>query len=394
MSGGHQAMYNGIRSLIGECHIFVTYPEKYEDDTTLRQSQMSESLGGDISFLPWKKPPVRKPTIVNRINIILFSIYKSIISFGRKIQEPLFDTDLPLMCNPDFACHINQIILKEHIDIVQCEMLETIGLVDSLPNTVKKVFVHHELGFVKYRLLCESKGLTALFFKQLETFKNNEIQSLNKYDLVFTLSSTDTAKLKEAGLKTPVLTSFAIVNPPAISTNACENPFELTFVGPSFHYPNVIGIKWFLENCWNELQRRDPRYHLRIIGQWRPSISNEILSHYSGVQFLGFVPDLFQCLRDTIMIVPITIGSGIRMKILEAASMGVPYVSTSVGAEGIPVTSGIHCFISDNSRDFIDCIQKLQDSTLRNAFIQNSHQMITENYSVEALRNNRILSLQ
>ena len=90
------------------------------------------------------------------------------------------------------------------------------------------------------------------------------------------------------------------------------------------------------------------------------------------------------------MIVPITIGSGIRMKILEAASMGIPFVSTTVGAEGIPLRDGHDCFLTDSPNTFVEDIVKLQDKELKLLFIQNANCMVCENYSLEALRRNRL----
>ena len=104
---------------------------------------------------------------------------------------------------------------------------------------------------------------------------------------------------------------------------------------------------------------------------------------------MGFVDDLESAIQNTIMIVPITIGSGIRMKILEAANLGIPFVSTSVGAEGIPVLSGRHCLLADDPSDFVDAILQLKDHEKRAMFIQNAHQLIETNYSLEALRRNR-----
>ena len=90
------------------------------------------------------------------------------------------------------------------------------------------------------------------------------------------------------------------------------------------------------------------------------------------------------------MIVPITIGSGIRMKILEAASRGVPFVTTTVGVEGIPVENGVHCFVADTPGDFFEAVVKLQDTELRRRFAVNANQLVKKCFSVEALRKNRL----
>jgi glycosyltransferase involved in cell wall biosynthesis len=104
---------------------------------------------------------------------------------------------------------------------------------------------------------------------------------------------------------------------------------------------------------------------------------------------MGFVENLESAIQNTIMIVPITIGSGIRMKILEAAKLGIPFVSTTIGAEGIPVQSGKHCLLADDPSDFVDAILQLRDHDKRAMFIKKAHQLIEDNYSLEALKLNR-----
>ena len=151
-----------------------------------------------------------------------------------------------------------------------------------------------------------------------------------------------------------------------------------------------MGVTWFLENCWAKLKEKCPEMQFDIIGNWFEPRKEEYSAKYKDVHFLGFVDDLYDAIRDSTMIVPITIGSGIRMKILEASSKGVPFVSTSVGAEGIPVTSGENCFIADTSEAFVDCVLKLQDPDLRRQFAMNANKMVREHYSLEALRRNRL----
>ena len=78
------------------------------------------------------------------------------------------------------------------------------------------------------------------------------------------------------------------------------------------------------------------------------------------------------------------------MKILEASSKGVPFVSTSVGAEGIPVVNSQDCFIANTPDEFIESILKLQNPDLRHQFAENANMMIRKHYSLEALRKNRL----
>ena len=85
-----------------------------------------------------------------------------------------------------------------------------------------------------------------------------------------------------------------------------------------------------------------------------------------------------------------TVGSGIRMKILEAATIGVPFISTSVGVEGLPFVNGEDCFVDDEPKKFVEDILKLRDKSLRIQFIRSAQEKVKFNYSFDALRNDHL----
>lgn len=286
--------------------------------------------------------------------------------------------------------HISKICVEHHFDIIQVEMPWMISQILTLPKETKKIFVHHELGFVRRSLEIEPY-INNEYVKACKSFADMaEIGLLNMYDAVITLSSVDKQKLIEHRVSVPVYDSFAIVNQPKDIERRAINAKHISFIGPDSHTPNFVGITWFLDNCWPLLKSIDWEYKLSIIGGWSEEHIDEYINKYPDVEFLGYVDDLGDAIKGTIMIVPITIGSGIRMKILEASSLGVPFVSTSVGAEGLPVENGKNCFIADDKEMFVDCILKLQDATTQNKFIENAHTMILEKYSIKALRENRL----
>ena len=216
-----------------------------------------------------------------------------------------------------------------------------------------------------------------------------EIELLNKFDYVITLSSIDSEKLKEEKVTTEIITSLATVK-----ENQLEIPQQpirkvLSYLGPEFHYPNYEGVMWFLDNCWTQILAKDKDYSLQIIGKWSSMTINLIEKKYKNVKCVGFVNDLVQTLSGTTMIVPLNIGSGIRMKILEAAQYNVPVVTTSVGVEGLPLVNGVHLFVADTSEDFIESILRLQNNELREKFIDATKNVIKYNYSVNKLKESR-----
>ncbi|MFT6881108.1 MAG: glycosyltransferase involved in cell wall biosynthesis, partial [Arcticibacterium sp.] len=116
------------------------------------------------------------------------------------------------------------------------------------------------------------------------------------------------------------------------------------------------------------------------VGEW-PLASQKILkSPYA--QFLGFVEDLDVFAKNSIMVVPIRIGGGIRTKIQWAMSKGIPVVSTTFGCEGIPCKDGEHFLLANTAEDFIKSIQILLENTkLRTKLRKSANELAREHYS-------------
>lgn len=398
-SGGAQAIFNGIDVVKDDYEVFVTY-RSYGDDHKDRERKLAELLEGKIRIFPCVFPPrVKvKPSMKQRVATLSYKIEKRLrkvsgVDYPMQVRIPhkawvgeeLFPKET------FFVKHVLNLVEEHQIDIVQCEMLRNVTIGLELPQRVKKVFVHHELGWVVHELELQGQKGNALEQKiYLDFYRTCEVALLNAYDEVITLSDIDTNKLKKAGVTVPIHTSLAVVNTSADELLQSNQWNVLSFVGPESNTPNVEGLKWFLENVWENLRRRDDTYRLQIIGRWTEKTISALLNGHEGVSYLGFVDDLADALKNSIMIVPITVGSGIRMKILEAAAMGVPFVTTSVGVEGIPVTNGEHCFVADTPADFINAIMRMKDELLRKRLALKANQLVKEHFSVDALRKNRL----
>ena len=392
-SGGHQALFNGINVIKDDYNVLVTYSATDNEEYRQNEAAFIKAVPG-ISVLPLLWPEMR-------LNLRERAIHKisSIIKRILGIKPPVVTSRVydgwvanlsPL--NAKWGEHLDFIFSKYSIDVVQVEMPWMIGAVFNIPAGVKKVFVHHELAFVRHQLEIENNhSTTAMAYADFT--KMIEVNLLNRYDTVITLSQADRQKLIDAGVTVPVHPSFAVIDSVEYQPVRTSDRV-LSFVGPQFHDPNYVGVMWFLNNCWNQLKAADDSYRLRIIGRWSVGAIKQIESEFKDVDFLGFVDDLGEAINGTIMIVPITIGSGIRMKILEAASRGVPVVSTSVGAEGLSVEDGVQCFIKDNPEDFIDSILSLRDENLANSMCEAAYKMVNDNYSFAALREDRLAVLK
>ena len=387
-AGGNQAMFNGISAVKDDCELYRTYAIPFYKKDNVNLLKLKQILR-NASVVPFVYNPLK-----GFHNFILWIFFRITVLLKMKKKNPdYFCSQMPSLFNAirdDYSIFVNSFINENKIDIVQLEMCSTLPLILALPSNVKKVFVHHELNYIVNELQIKSLGQSLYRLANKHLAQILEIGLLNKCDAVITLSEIDKQKLVKDGVKVPIYSSFSIVNTDVKSCNPNNNCNILTFVGPAAHTPNYIGIKWFLENCWTKLLDKDSSYVLNVIGNWPEDKRDEIQQKYKNVFFLGFVPNLADALNNSIMIVPITVGSGIRMKILEAANLEIPFVSTSVGAEGLPFESGRNCFKADTPDTFVNAVVDLKDKSLREKFAKNANIVVKEKYSMDALRKNRL----
>ena len=131
---------------------------------------------------------------------------------------------------------------------------------------------------------------------------------------------------------------------------------KLSFIGSLDYIPNQEGLVWFIENVWKKFLHPSRPYAFYVAGRNAPARLKKYLSK-QPVNFLGEVDDAGQFMRSGgVMVVPVLSGGGIRVRIIEAMAMGIPVVSTSLGAEGIDVTDGSDIMIADDPEIFAEAI--------------------------------------
>jgi glycosyltransferase involved in cell wall biosynthesis len=140
---------------------------------------------------------------------------------------------------------------------------------------------------------------------------------------------------------------------------------QILFVGFLPHTPNTDALTYFIRNEWPLIRREDPEAQLAVIGE---GASNALKGrmHDSGVEYLGYVEDLREVYRQTrVYIAPVTSGGGIRTKIVEAMTAGVPVVCNSFAPLGLGVLPDHHVTIRDDPAESAAAIlQLLRDDDL------------------------------
>jgi len=153
-------------------------------------------------------------------------------------------------------------------------------------------------------------------------------------------------------------------------------------VGSMFYPPNVDGTLWFVEAVYPRIKLGLPDAHLCLVGNRPAPDIRRLAQKDPGIEVTGYVPDLQPYLeRSAVLIAPLRFGSGMRVKILDALTWGMPIVSTSLGCQGIAATSGENILIADEADDFADkVVQVIRNRELADHLATNGRRLIEEQY--------------
>jgi glycosyltransferase involved in cell wall biosynthesis len=134
--------------------------------------------------------------------------------------------------------------------------------------------------------------------------------------------------------------------------------YEILFVGSMDYHANIDAAAWFARQVWPELRRKHPELSFTIVGR---NPSAEVMALASdGVTVTGAVEDVRPYYARALAVVaPLRVGSGTRLKILEAMACGAPVVSTRLGAEGLDVSDREDILLADTAPEIVGAVSRL-----------------------------------
>jgi glycosyltransferase involved in cell wall biosynthesis len=165
------------------------------------------------------------------------------------------------------------------------------------------------------------------------------------------------------------------------------DPPTILFQG-SLHYgPNIDGVAWLIDEVAPRLWAQLPKVQIRLVGTTSPTV--EARNRPPLVVVAGRVPEIEpELARADIAVVPLRIGSGTRLKILESFAHRIPVVSTTIGADGLDVENGVHLLLADRPEDFADaCRRLIQDRSLARRLVDAAERRFLQRYEWATVKN-------
>jgi len=375
-SGGAQAVFNMLDSLRASHQITFVFPES-QSNSMANKNELQKMLPEVVfkCYPYWRQ-------LLNW-NFLKDKAVRALrIWFAPNGKRLLLDRALKPYCiyfSCDFNHYLNSVIRNANADIFQAEFYNCLPAVNHISEDVKTVFVHHEIRFVRNERLLQSVGLTQKEVLMKDNSKKEELANLNKYDVVVTLTDKDKEILCKNGVTTHIEVSPAAINTTPVQYSEWKG--NVTFLGNYSHLPNREGLDWFAKKVL-PLMGDNVGKQVSVIGSnWSEDYANKY-----GFVLKGFVEKLSDEVCGTVMIVPLLTGSGMRMKILEAAATHVPFITTSVGVEGLLFENERDCIVADSPEAFADGLERLMnEEELRKRLASHAHSVFMENYSVKKL---------
>ena len=291
--------------------------------------------------------------------------------------------------SPDFARKLREILEREQFDIVH---VESIFLTPFVPlirkhSSAKVILRAHNVEHLIWRRVAQSchNPLKRWYLKHLSlTLRAYELEHLNDYDGIVCITRNDADCFVQNGCRKPVVCIPFGIAPGEVPSVYVE-PDSLFHIGAMDWLPNLESIRWFLDEVWPVVHREVPRAKLYLAGRKMPE--RWMKTHIDGVSVVGEVPDAMYFIGSKkINVVPLLSGSGIRVKIIEAMSIGKTVITTTVGAQGIDYVDGENILIADTPEQFASQIRRcLNDEDFCSRVGEAAARLVAEQYDEEKL---------
>jgi glycosyltransferase involved in cell wall biosynthesis len=250
----------------------------------------------------------------------------------------------------------------------------------------KTVLTMHNIDHVRNaRLLKNLRPGLEFFFRYIDQGRlvSWEHHALGDFDRVVAMSQLDLDCMRalRCDMRGAVVPNGVDVDGLPFGDGAPRGSQDVVFVASMDTDANHDAAMFFVEDIWPLVKAARPRARITFVGR-NPRKELVMAANGDDLVVTGSVPDVVPFYRAaSLAIVPLRVGGGTRLKILEAMALGVPVVSTSVGCEGLELADGEDLCMADSASGFAQAVVALLDSpTMRDRLRVNARRRVEEIY--------------
>ncbi len=284
---------------------------------------------------------------------------------------------------PAVRRRVAELIAKETFDVVQVEQVQALdsasaafvgsASVPNLPVVLRAQNVESDLWA---QMACFDPWRRVLLQSEARRLARWEGRAVDRCRATIALTAEDSRQL--AALAALSCEIHTVPAPFEAELPAAKEPLAgapaIVLFGSSGWRPNAAGADWFLRQAWPRVLEREPAAQLHLFGLQTEGCG--VTPHSSPADSRSAYP------AAAILVVPLHVASGVRIKILEAWARGVPVVATSRAAQGLAAENGRHLLLADDGEGFATAIGRLaEDVDLRAALVANGRQRLKDQHA-------------
>ncbi len=289
-------------------------------------------------------------------------------------------------CRPEVVASLRELLAEQSYDVIVCDFVVAAGAIPWEVECPKVVFTHNVEALIwrrhfevsrnpVWRLVSWGEYQKMIRFEKSFLKKSQHVLTVSEADRDFFGRFIDSSKMTI--VSTGVDTEY--FRPDAGKELSCS----LVFTGSMDWMPNEDGVLYFLRLILPLIRWEIPQVRFNIVGRQPSDKLRAAVASDPGVRVTGRVEDIRPYVHEgSVYVVPLRIGSGTRLKIFEAMAMGKAIVSTSLGAEGLPVNDGSDISIADSPEEFArKVVALLRDPEERSRLGLAARQLVEQRYS-------------
>jgi len=292
----------------------------------------------------------------------------------------------------EFRELVQKTVTAQHFDVIQAEYFQ---MAQHVPHNLPalRVMTEHEIVFSNYQ--ADFRRETRLWRKCLKCYEwlmqlNYEVRVCRNFHRIACMTEEDRAVLSRFVapgrlVTVPIGVDSSYFDPARVQ--AQESPWRMLFVGNYRHPPNREAVHFFIREVFPRIRHEVTDAEFWIAGSNTQLLDQRVVFQTKGVTVAGYVADIRPCYRNAALFVaPIRSGTGMRVKLLEAFSMGMAVVGTPLAAHGFQSAGANVMLKATTAADFAaETIRLLRDSQLRKSLGANARRMIQDYFDWSAL---------
>ncbi|MEW6209038.1 MAG: glycosyltransferase family 4 protein [Acidobacteriota bacterium] len=374
----------------------------------LRNYHLARELGrtAEVTYLGFRDEGSASSQEMSACNRVISVEHKGGYSFAKMVRGLIGRTPLPVLnyTTREMKEELRWLLVENDFDAIQVEgihLLSYLPIIRSASSRAVIVCDWHNIESELMRRYSQQTTGARKFYARVTARKLEEMErrAMREFDAHTVVSERDRNRLLEIAPRARVFLIENGVDTKHYSDDEIERAYlswsqrsdaaernRLLFVGSMDYHANIDAVVSFAHSVWPAIQSRHPRLIFTIVGR-NPSPEVRSLTEIPNVEVTGTVEDTRPYYREALAsLVPLRVGSGSRLKILESMAAGVPVISTRLGAEGLDVTDGENILIAETAEEFSRAIADLsRDDSLRSKLKEAGRSLVQKKYDWSAI---------